>query len=33
MKIKGKQLLLEDVDIDKMVIHKLKEMENIFEDM
>ena len=32
MKIKGKQLLLEDVDIDKMVIHKLKEVENIFED-
>lgn len=32
MKIKNKQLLLEDEDIDKMVIHKLREIEDVFEN-
>lgn len=32
MKIKNKQLLLEDEDIDKMVIHKLREVESVLEN-
>lgn len=32
MKIRNKELILDDTDIDKLVIHKLKTVEKLFED-
>ncbi len=32
MKIRNKELILDDTDIDKLVINKLKEVEKLFED-
>ena len=32
MKIRNKELILDDTDIDKLIIHKLKTVEKLFED-